>query len=644
MDTRMHGCFRAAAVLGALALTFTAVHAAQEDIRPGLAWVFFHDPAFDRPDGFGVDPRLDHDTGTTIQGYARIWLGGITAPVAGPVTFIAEADDGLRLQVGGRMVIDGLAPDGPRTGDYTFAAEGERAPLRVEFVQNGGEAHLRLFWEWPGRARERVPDEAFHHTAEDVRRLEETYVNAMSAEKTPVDRAHARLFRPGMYAPVSDPMPLGPGPHLFIDDYLIATGEGIERVVNTPSRDPGIPNPLINGKEDRCFQPYMTVLRDGDSGRFRIWYGAFATEGNESRSRIGYMESDDGIRWERPARILDDPGPITFGTSVVDNGPDHPDPARRFVFAWWHIDGLRLATSPDGFAWTPILPRTIIRHNHDICGIFLDAARGRYLATLSVYRDGDTWQGARRITMQSESADLLTWSPPHYIVLPYPDIDPGETQFYAMDGYLARGDMLVGMVKVLRDDLKADDPPDPPDAYGVGYTALAWSRDGDTWVRDPAHFFDPDPRQGAWDHAHAWIDEQVLVDDEVYLYYGGYARGHKVNRFEERQIGLLRIPRDRYAGYRAEGRGRIVTPPLRIDAARLALNVDAAGGRVRARLVAPDGSPVPGFDFDDAPPLTGDAVEAAVAWGRPLSELEGGVVRIELEMDNATVFAFYLGR
>ncbi|HOD50652.1 MAG TPA: hypothetical protein PLJ71_10975 [Candidatus Hydrogenedentes bacterium] len=50
-----------------------------------------------------------------------------------------------------------------------------------------------------------------------------------------------------------------------------------------------------------------------------------------------------------------------------------------------------------------------------------------------------------------------------------------------MDGYLARRDLLIGMVKVLRDVLKADDP---PDAYGVGYTALAWTHDGQTRVRN----------------------------------------------------------------------------------------------------------------------------------------------------------------
>jgi hypothetical protein len=135
------------------------------------------------------------------------------------------------------------------------------------------------------------------------------------------------------------------------------------------------------------------------------------------------------------------------------------------------------------------------------------------------------------------------------------------------------------MVKVLRDDLRADNPPDPPDAYGIGYTALAWSQDGEHWTREREPFFDRDPRPGAWDHAHAWIDEQVAVGDDVCLYYGGYARGHKVNRFEERQIGLVKMRRDRYVAREAGADGgTIETPVVVIDGDTLTINADAGGG------------------------------------------------------------------
>ena len=109
---------------------------------------------------------------------------------------------------------------------------------------------------------------------------------------------------------------------------------------------------------------------------------------------------------------------------------------------------------------------------------------------------------------------------------------------------LARGELVIGMVKNLHDDWGAEGR--PQDAFGIGSTSLAWTRDGQTWVRDREVFFGPDPQPGAWDHAHAWIDEQLPVEDEVYLYYGGYKFGHKMDRWEGRQIGLVKMQRDRY--------------------------------------------------------------------------------------------------
>ena len=330
-----------------------------------------------------------------------------------------------------------------------------------------------------------------------------------SAENVALEHSKAETYMPGVGRRTGSPIHLEPGPHLFLDDYLIASSENVERVVTAPLRDAAIPNPVVTGEEDGCFQPYMTILRDPATGRFRMWYGHRTEDFNGSRSHIGYIESEDGMHWIRPARVLNDPAPIQFGVSVIDEGAEFANPAQRYKFGWYFDSGLQIATSSDGLAWTSMTTAPVVRHNHDITSIFWDPLRKRYVATISVYRSGDDWSGQRRITMQCYSNDLAQWSTPHYVILAEDGPDPGETQFYAMDGYLVRGDLMIGMVKVLRDDLKADDPPDPPEAYGMGYTAIAWSRDGETWVRDRDQFFDPDPRVGAWDHAHAWIARSV---------------------------------------------------------------------------------------------------------------------------------------
>ncbi|MFV2069032.1 MAG: hypothetical protein ACC645_18860, partial [Pirellulales bacterium] len=142
------------------------------------------------------------------------------------------------------------------------------------------------------------------------------------------EQIKARIYQASQQpmADVGAPIRLHPGPHLFIDDFLIQRSHHIKRRVNRPQRDPNIPNPIVTGKEDRNFQPFMTVIRDPQTGRFRIWYNARSDSGKSTSSRLGTMESDDGIHWIRPVRILEDPAPIRYGASVIDEGPDFRDP------------------------------------------------------------------------------------------------------------------------------------------------------------------------------------------------------------------------------------------------------------------------------------------------------------------------------
>ncbi|HOC55930.1 MAG TPA: hypothetical protein PKI20_09945 [Verrucomicrobiota bacterium] len=164
----------------------------------------------------------------------------------------------------------------------------------------------------------------------------------------------ASIYLPAAPRVQSDaPILLKPGPHLLVDDFLVESSSNITRKVNMPMRDPTIPNPVVTGKEDGCFQPYLTVIRDPERRRFRLWYGIRTKDFNSSRSHIGYLESEDGIRWIRPHRVLADPSTIQFGVSVIDEGPAFSNPAERFKYAWWYGGGLRIAASPDGLTWTP---------------------------------------------------------------------------------------------------------------------------------------------------------------------------------------------------------------------------------------------------------------------------------------------------
>lgn len=428
---------------------------------------------------------------------------------------------------------------------------------------------------------------------------------------------------------------LRPGPHLFLDDYLVASSEGVRRVVQSPRRAGN--RPVITGPEDKNFQPYVSVVRDPKSGRFRVWYGV---PENASRSHLATMESADGIHWQRPHRVLEDPGPIQFGASVFDEGADFSNREQRYKFGWWYGGGLRVAGSPDGLSWRPLAEDVVLPHNHDINTIYKDAVRGRYLALVSSYNEGTTWSGKRRHTLQSTSKDLIHWDEPRPIITPDDRKDPGETQFYCVSGLLQRGDLLIGTLKVLRDDLPAD--PGGP-AAGIGYTVLAWTRDGKTWTRDREPFLDRNPDPGTWDRAMTWIDCQLPVGDSLYFYYGGYRRGHKVERFTERQIGLARLRRDRYVARQADERhGLLRTPLLQLEGEKLTVNADALGGAVRVRVLDEAGLAIPGFDWRDAATMTGDELEHPLRFKGNFAALKGRPIRLEIDLHLARLYALNL--
>jgi hypothetical protein len=442
-----------------------------------------------------------------------------------------------------------------------------------------------------------------------------------------------------------EPLRLNPGPHFFIDNHLIADQNFLSRTVNQPVK---LADPVVTGgKEgDQNFQPYLSVIRDEDTGIFRMWYN---TPENKSQSHIGYIESEDGIHWKRPHRVLRDPHEIKFNVSVVDRGRTYAEPRERYVLGFYHHDGMKIAVSPDGLDWKMLTDETVVKHNQDVNSLCWDPIREQFLMVGQMkLKMKPEWEEKRRIPHQSVSTDLLNWEPIWPILTPKigAPIERGETQYYAMSGIKARGDLLIGLVKILRDDLNATAGKTAKEmgdmdrkAAGIGYTVLAWSRDGRTWQRDHEVFIPHNPIPGTWDHANAWGADQLVVGNETYIYYAGYARGHKVDRFNERQIGLARMPRDRFVAREADlNMGRLLTKPLRLNGTHLTVNAYVEG-EMRVRLLDMKGQTMKGFDWVN---ISGNAVDHPVPWEQDLISLGKQSVQIEFQLQDAQLFSFDL--
>lgn len=443
------------------------------------------------------------------------------------------------------------------------------------------------------------------------------------------------------------PLEIGVGPQLFLDDYLIERAEGLERKVRQPER---LPNPVLDSKRFGVTQPYLTALRDPDTRRFRMWYNRGPA--------IWHAESDDGIRWREPRAAWD--LPRGYGASLVDDGGRGGDPRRRFKLANWQATrgredgpgddgGMWVGFSPDGLRWAaydrnPVLPTwpegygKWARHGvGDTVDVSYDPPAGLYRAAVKVHalaEDGyapgpKAGKAIRRLVGMSTSEDFLRWERPWRILTPDAK-DDGLLEFYGMGGVHPRGGLRIGLARVLRDDLPCD-PGGPRD--GIGYTVLATSRDGVAWHRFREPFLDRSPERGGWDHAMAWMSAAVPVGDEVFFYYGGYARGHKIEPATERQIGLARMKRDRYAAMSPVRReGTLLTRPFVVPAERLTINAEATGGEVRVRVLGEDGT------VGESTPVTCDGLAVEAGLQGPLRTLRGKPARLEVRVRRAALF------
>ena len=344
------------------------------------------------------------------------------------------------------------------------------------------------------------------------------------------------------------------------------------------------------------------------------------------------MESDNGLEWQRPHLELPDPAPINFGASLIDEGPSFRDWMRRYKMVW-DRNGVMMATSPDGRAWRAVRETPVVRGTGDAVCISRDPYRNRYIVVAR------TSSGERRVLGQATSEDAFEWTRVAEAIVP-DDGDPPGSGFYSMSNLLARGGLLIGLLKVLVDGV----PAEPRGTVGgIGYTVLAWTRDGTVWNHDHEAFLDRNAEPNTWDRAVAWGDCLLPVDDEVFIYYGGYRQGHKIDRFTDRQLGFARIMRDRYVARQAGPDGGVLrTPPVVLDGSPLTVNADVAG-ELRVRILDLDGRPIWNFDATDCLPVRGDSLAHPVRWRRAVRPPADVPLQLEFLLRDASLYALGVG-
>ncbi len=111
-----------------------------------------------------IEPTIDHAWGDgavaagLTDGVSARWRGELEVPFTETYRLITTTDDGVRLWLDGRMVIDNWTDHGT-TDDVARVdlVAGQVYSIQMEYYENGGGAVAQLSWQSPSLARQIIP-------------------------------------------------------------------------------------------------------------------------------------------------------------------------------------------------------------------------------------------------------------------------------------------------------------------------------------------------------------------------------------------------------------------------------------------------------------------------------------------------------
>ncbi len=130
----------------------------------GLVGEYFNNLNLTSPVFSRIDPNINFSwpnapaTGIDENTFSVRWDGFIEVPRTGTYSFYSNSDDGVRLWIDDKLMIENWTDHGQTENTGMIQLEpGTKYPLRLEFYDNTGGATIQLSWSGPGIEKGIVP-------------------------------------------------------------------------------------------------------------------------------------------------------------------------------------------------------------------------------------------------------------------------------------------------------------------------------------------------------------------------------------------------------------------------------------------------------------------------------------------------------
>lgn len=457
-----------------------------------------------------------------------------------------------------------------------------------------------------------------------------------------------------------DAIDLGSRRELFVDHYLIEKLDGAALRLHAPRFEGKVLD--LEKPWEGPFSGYFTVLKDG--GKFLLYYRGLRSAGQDGRETEStcLAESDDGIRWVKPALGLfelagtkennavlakDPPFSHNF-TPMIDTRPGVPAGERFKALAGTSRTGLMAFVSADGRRWRrmrdePVLPPAKETRYDSQNLAFWSESEGRYLCYFRIFKPVDVGGRVQRYRWVSRatSTDFRTWSEP--VDMTFGDAPPehlytNQTSpyFRAPHLYLSVAARFLPGRQVLSEEQALAVGANPGYFKDCSDAVFFSTRGGNRYDRTFLEgFIRPGLGLENWVSRTNYPALNVVQTSpselSIYMNRNYTQESAHLVRFSLRLDGFASL----HAGYRG---GEARTKLLRFRGSELELNfsTSAAGG---VRVEIEDAS---GKVLAASKELIGDEIARAVVWEEPgvLARLAGQPVRLRFKLRDADVFSF----